>query len=408
MKVLGSILLSLIAFSVSFGQGLNISSWTYNFSSNYDFFIDDNDHIVLSNSSGIYIYDDSVLIQQVSNTNRPASKGRFGNILFSADNHGITSWTSNGSYTFPGDSSYFIPFPVTMIQLSDGRILTENGLGDSYAILDSNGITVLPLSNTQSCYSAPMLEINPDLYLFGYNGFVSVDSLGYYNKSTNTVTSIASSDIVGANFILGYDNSIGNKIFMHYVDGIVEVENNTVLNIEYFSSHGVSISHFHSTSGFTSLPNNKYVVMDTNYLMVYDGSSLVIFDSTMGWNVGSGLYVKADANSSGTVYFSIRNRMYKITAPILTSIDSETKRQKFNVYPNPNNGSCEIHSSLTSGSFEISLINLQGKTIFKRVVANLNGSFQFPNDLRDGIYILKAEEECGVHFFNTKLILKRD
>ncbi len=408
MKTLYSFLLILFAITISIGQGLNISTWTYNFSSNYDFFIDDNDHIVLSNSSGIYIYNDSVLIQQVSNTDRPASRGRFGNILFSAGNHGITSWTPNGSYTFPGDSSYLMPFPVTMIQLSDGRILTENGHGDSYAILDSTGITVLPLSNTQSCYSAPLLEINPDLYLFGYNGFVSVDTIGYYTKSTNSVTRIASSNIVGADFILGYDNSIGNRIFMHYVDGIVEVENNTVLNIEYFSSHGVSISPLHSTSGYTSLPNNKYVVMDTNYMMVYDGSSMVIFDSTQGWNVGSGLYVKADANSSGTVYFAIRNRMYKITAPILSSINSETQKSSFNVYPNPSNGTFEIYSPFASGSYEISFINLHGKTIFKRLVRDHNCSIQLPTDLRDGIYILKAKEERGKNLFNTKLILKRD
>lgn len=404
MKYIVCILLIILPFSESFCQQFNVESWS-NHGNSPKFFIADNGNIVYYGGwDGIFLYNDSVLIQQITSSTRNAFKGRFGNVLFAEGNHSIVSWSPNGSFTYPGDSSFLLEFTSSLIQLPDGRIFTSNGSCDAFVIYDSTGITLLPdVSNIYACHN-PVIEINPDLYLFAYHGFGWADTLGYFNSINNSITKVASSQFVGANPILSYDSGPGNKIFMRYQDGLVEVENNSVIHIAYYASLGINLTYPVSTS----LVNNKYAVVDPNYFLLFENGNLTYYDSSNGWNLELLGPSRIDASPNGSLYIRSSSKMYKVSSALFTGIEGKKDIEELKIYPNPSKGVLFIDKQYLSDDYKIVIQNLQGKVVFEKLLNYSDNKLLLPEALLDGLYLLNLIRLNDTKNSLIKFIIDRD
>ena len=88
--------------------------------------------------------------------------------------------------------------------------------------------------------------------------------------------------------------------------------------------------------------------------------------------------------------------------------DGKLKIEKMNYYPNPTNGKFNLSFSLPEkGDVDITILNNDGKTVYKDKLANFTGSYDKEIDISKnakGIYFIKVEQ--GKHAQIKKIILE--
>lgn len=83
--------------------------------------------------------------------------------------------------------------------------------------------------------------------------------------------------------------------------------------------------------------------------------------------------------------------------------DSKSSLKTFIIYPNPSNGKVTIKTSNEIGQVNISIIDMNGRSVFSQEVDLRSSSSIDASKLNKGIYIIKIEDKS--HHYRSKLIL---
>lgn len=88
--------------------------------------------------------------------------------------------------------------------------------------------------------------------------------------------------------------------------------------------------------------------------------------------------------------------------------DGKLKIEKMNFYPNPNNGKFNLSFTLAEkGDTEISILNIDGKVVYKEKLANFSGNYEKEIDISKnakGVYFIKVEQ--GKHSQVKKIVME--
>ena len=76
----------------------------------------------------------------------------------------------------------------------------------------------------------------------------------------------------------------------------------------------------------------------------------------------------------------------------------------FSIYPNPNYGSINIHSKIDVGSAQVSIMDINGRTVWSQTLELGNQTQIDANLLSSGIYLVRIQGNNYSHI--TKLIMR--
>ncbi len=392
-----AILLFVFLFSIETAFSQSIQLEIFNFSELgelHNMFITDDDKLVISSDSGVFLLEDSVILQRITPNRVNAFKGRFGNVIFASGQHGIESWTPTGSYIYSGDSSITLRDMYKAAQLPDGRIISFKAhvigdliLFDSSTSIDLNGSAYV----TPSYPWIPFIEVNPNLYFTKLTWF---GQIGYFDALLDTLIEYPDSLLVSTNYgITHAAKGSGEKIFMTYVGGILEVENNTVQTVAYFAPLGFSFSNARVLTSCTYMDENYVVIVDS-HLIFYKNGTIQLYGSAEGYNHGnlSGTFNASQFNSRGVLYVLESHNLMKITSP-LTSIQGDFHdQQEINVSPNPFTNSLHLNNLKNDTDYFYTISEPSGK-IISEASLDQNHRIDLDSRLAAGMYFLKVTDK---------------
>lgn len=90
------------------------------------------------------------------------------------------------------------------------------------------------------------------------------------------------------------------------------------------------------------------------------------------------------------------------------SIDQKLNLDKLNFYPNPNNGKFHLNFNLTTkGSTDISIFNMEGRSVYTESLKDFSGSYDKEIDISahpKGVYFVKVKQ--GEHAQLKKIVME--
>ncbi|MFT7627773.1 MAG: extracellular elastinolytic metalloproteinase [Ulvibacter sp.] len=117
-----------------------------------------------------------------------------------------------------------------------------------------------------------------------------------------------------------------------------------------------------------------------------------------------GLGVSAVQGSSNNVNDGTEAFDVPTTPGCLLSTSEVDINSNFSIYPNPSNGNINISSIVDAGDVTISIVDLNGRTVFTQNVELYNSVNINAESLNTGVYIVQINGNNYTH--TAKLIIK--
>jgi hypothetical protein len=117
-----------------------------------------------------------------------------------------------------------------------------------------------------------------------------------------------------------------------------------------------------------------------------------------------GLGLSADQGSSASTTDGVEAFDVPTTPDCILATADSNFDSNFAIYPNPSNGQINISSVVSLGSTDISIVDINGRTVFTQTLELGNKASIEATNLSTGIYIIKIDGDSYVH--TAKLIIK--
>lgn len=379
-------------------------------------YIDDNDRIVVGTEQGIFLFDDSIEIQQISPIISRVYPGRHNNIIFCNDSLDIYSWQQGiiTTYTFdslhsgidPGSNSNNL---YNATQLSDDRIMIIYG-SDPYNLvrfLDINSsITVQSHPNLLGGYvfiNYPNFnKIGSNKYLFRQSGAFFVNTI--YDETLDQFTYVADSTLSSGSCQFGIqvvhsNYPANNSYYSRTAEGIFLMNESTIIKEQCFVDYGFSVP-FSDGIGATHPISNDFFVADKDQLLRSNGDTIIRYGNGQGYNLSfasNSVFLNMDFSSNGDMYIFHRTEgIFKINTSILSKIEEDISSNDHKLFPNPagNRVYLQLNQKVSSKG-SIKIFNLSGQEELIQYFETENGisSIDFNSKIVSGFYFYNIEME---------------
>lgn len=155
------------------------------------------------------------------------------------------------------------------------------------------------------------------------------------------------------------------------------------------------------------LPNNDtsnilYYYNQGHYIENLSGNFMLEGVGAVGGIYNSHMITSASVNYDERILLCYRENGVTLLGDCIypTTIEEPLNKFKFEVYPNPNNGSFTINLKEKSNSI-VTIYNISGKAIFNKQFSS-SDYFNINIDAPNGLYFVKVETENGT--FTEKII----
>ncbi|QNL23067.1 T9SS type A sorting domain-containing protein [Hyphobacterium sp. CCMP332] len=410
MRILFAFFLSILITGFCLAQNLNVTGYQLNGLSNASkAYLLANENIVVESSGNVFLYTDSLNNTQLNLPGNLINKGR-GSSLILRNTDTLFVWENGLIQTYLDPNATFAISPEKITQLPDQKLLMVNrsaGVTIDLIIADTNNFQLVPTSNNTGLTmnnSFGILEFDQNKY---FCSFLLPDIHILYDLNTNTVTEYNDSVFVGNNLFLGYNKGPNGSIRIFFDDGITTFRNDSILNISYYQSAGITINFTLAGNRFATTQDGQYTArLEQNQLIIFDGNNFVRYDTSQGVPV-NGNYRMAEFNSNNElIAVDWVGRVFKFSIPQVTGIKAAQDNYQVSIFPNPANR--YIHVNSPSVFFEkAELVDLIGRksTLDIRNLNSKQMSFEIPEILNSGMYILNLTGTKGERI-SRKMIIK--
>lgn len=117
-----------------------------------------------------------------------------------------------------------------------------------------------------------------------------------------------------------------------------------------------------------------------------------------------GLGFSADQGISGSAFDGTEAFDMPPSGTCLLSVSEESLQNNFSVYPNPSNGQINIASKVNLGETKVSIVDMNGRTVFSQQVTLGNLTTLDASKLSTGLYMVNIEGDYYTH--TSKLLIK--
>lgn len=240
----------------------------------------------------------------------------------------------------------------------------------------------------------------------------------YFSPSDNTTQAIAK-QIEAAQHEMEFavmvftENSLGTAVKDAHdrnveIRGIIDYVEYSGSEFDYLVDNGVEVIDYFNEDGTTwpdgPVMHHKYAIIDFNH----PDADPVVITGSHNWSASA--ESKNDENTliihSATIANIFHQEFTKRFDQLVVNIEPEIIKSKINVYPNPASQFIEIVIPKVNSDIEITLYNLEGKSLIKKCFKpNCGQKTRLPiGYLNQGMYILQLSTETISYSKNILIV----
>jgi hypothetical protein len=372
-------------------------------------YVDINDNLVLGTEMGIFIFDDSVELQQISPLVSRVFEGKYGNIIYTNDSLNIYSWYQGNLTTITFDSLHLDIDPgsnsnqlFSAIQLNDDRLMLEYGTGTFSLVRFVDTTATITVQYHPNLSAGGGILATPNFQKIGTNQYLnrSLQSLftnTVFDESLDQFLFISDTALnVGTcqpgNQWIYANYPLNNHYYSRTDEGVYLMNGSNIIKQQCFDQYGYSVP-FSRGIGASHPISNDFYVADKTQLLRSDGDTIIRYSLGQGFDISflsDGGLLDMDFNSVGDMYIFHRSQgIYKINTSVLSSLSKQKNIGKHKIYPNPASDRIVIEfGNHADANTTISIFNLHGKNVLNRSIDIVSGTstLHFSESLVAGLY----------------------